>query len=142
LMLGASLFLGRGESSSGGRERSSVVSSAYEAVMAAVYLDGGESALEVVLRRSMEKAIEELNEPERTDYKTRVQELVQAQKHCVPSYRLDREEGPDHQKRFFVSLLVEGTVYSSGSGRSKKEATQSAAKELLGNLQENPSLLN
>lgn len=141
LQLGASLFLGRGESSSGGRERSSVVSSAFEAVMAAVYLDGGEGALESVLKRTMSGAIDELNEPERSDYKTRVQEVVQARRHCVPSYRLDREEGPDHQKLFFVSLLVGGKVLSSGSGRSKKEASQSAAESLLGLLKQNPSLL-
>jgi ribonuclease-3 len=109
--------------------------------MAAVYLDGGEGALEAVLKHTMSDAIEELNEPERSDYKTRVQEVVQARRHCVPSYRLDREEGPDHQKLFFVSLLVAGKVLSSGSGRSKKEASQSAAESLLGLLKQNPSLL-
>ena len=142
ISLGESLHLGRGEELSGGKDRPSIVSSAYEALMAAVYLDGGEDALKDVLSKSMAQSFSLLSEPDRTDFKTRVQELVQARRHCTPSYRLDREEGPDHEKQFYVSLIVMGRAMSSGVGKSKKEASQRAAKALLDGLEENPALID
>lgn len=141
LGLGACLRLGRGEGMSGGRTRASVVSSAFEAVMAAVYLDGGEKALESVLMRTMTAPMELLDEPDRNDYKTRVQEVIQAERHSVPTYRIDEEKGPDHEKYFHVSLLVDGKALSTGAGKTKKEASQRAARELLDRLSEDPSIL-
>ena len=139
--LGEFLRLGKGEERSGGRERPSIVSSAFEAIMAAVYLDGGYEALHAVLRKTVGAALEELTDPDATDYKSRLQNSIQGALRETPVYRVNRTEGPDHEKIFYVELVVRGQALSVGSGRNKKEASQAAARFFLEKLESSPDLL-
>lgn len=127
--LGAYLRLGRGEELGGGRERPSVVSDAFEAVIAALYLDGGmEAARSFILPFITEgKTAEE-------DYKTRLQEVVQKKPEDKLSYAVTGESGPAHDKRFEVTVLLNGSAMAAGTGRSKKAAEQQAAKAALRKL--------
>ena len=137
LDLGRYLKLGRGEESGGGRERTSILADATEAVFAAVYLDGGIRAASDLIHRVLlcaerEEAVEE----RRRDYKTALQELVQRQADQTLTYRMVGEQGPDHAKVFSAEVLLNGTAIGSGSGHSKKEAEQAAARSALGVLGE------
>lgn len=127
--LGAYLRLGRGEELGGGRERPSVVSDAFEAVIAALYLDGGmEAARSFILPFITEgKTAEE-------DYKTRLQEVIQQNPEDKLSYAVTGESGPAHDKRFEVTVLLNGSAMAAGTGRSKKAAEQQAAKAALRKL--------
>ena len=136
LDLGRFLKLGRGEESGGGRERTSILADATEAVFAAVYLDGGiQAASRLIHRVLLSAAREEAVEERRRDYKTALQELVQRQADQVLSYRMVGEQGPDHAKIFMAEVLLNGSPIGSGSGHSKKEAEQSAAKAALAELE-------
>ena len=124
--------LGRGEEAGGGRKRTSILADATEAVFAAVYLDGGIGAASALIHRLLLDAEkEEAVEERRRDYKTALQELVQRQAGQELSYRMAGEQGPDHAKTFVAEVLLNGTVVGTGSGHSKKEAEQSAAKAAL-----------
>ena len=126
LNLGAHLRLGKGEEAGGGRHRPSIQDDAVEAVLAAVYLDGGiGSARKIIQKYILSREVAGLTKPR--DYKTALQELVQRESDQVLKYQLVGEEGPDHDKRFFVEVTLNGTAIGSGSGRSKKEAEQMAA---------------
>lgn len=132
LDLGSYLQLGRGEAAGGGRERPSIRADAVEAILAAVFLDGGlEQASKIIYRfildREDEKAV-------RRDYKTSLQELVQREAGQVLAYRLTGESGPDHAKTFVVEVTLNGTAVGEGTGRSKKEAEQMAAKSAIERL--------
>ena len=135
LDLGSYLKLGRGEESGGGRHRPSIQADAVEAMLAAVYLDGGIGQA----RRLIHELIVD-QEQERTaagrDYKTALQELVQRTSGQALAYRLIGESGPDHAKTFEMEVLLNGTAIGSGSGRSKKEAEQAAAKTAVAHLEE------
>lgn len=136
LDLGRCLKLGRGEEAGGGRERTSILADATEAVFAAVYLDGGIGAASTLIHRVLLDAEkEEVVEERRRDYKTALQELVQRQADQVLTYRMIGEEGPDHDKTFLAEVLLNGTQVGTGSGHSKKEAEQSAAKAALRKLE-------
>lgn len=131
--LGEYLKLGKGENAGGGRQRPSIQADAVEAVLAAVYLDGGiGSARKIIqkyiLDREAEKACNR-------DYKTALQELVQRESGQVLLYRLIGANGPDHAKIFAVEVDLNGTCVGRGEGRSKKEAEQSAAKAAIAELQ-------
>ena len=128
--LGDYLRLGRGEERCGGRTRPSVVSDAFEAVIAALYLDGGmEVARNFILPFITEgKTAEE-------DYKTRLQEVVQQDPSAVLKYEVTDESGPDHNKQFTVCVWRNGQLLAEGRGRSKKAAEQHAAKVALEKLQ-------
>ena len=132
LGLGEALRLGKGELATGGKDKASILAAAYEAVIAAVYLDAGfESARRMVMAHFQEiiettPAIDLLG-----DYKTPLQELVQAASKTTPAYRVAREEGPDHMKVFEVEVFVNGECLARGRGRSKKEAEQDAARSAL-----------
>ena len=133
LRLGEYLRLGKGEEAGGGRHRPSIQADAVEAVLAAVYLDGGiGSARKIIQRYILCREIEGLNSSR--DYKTALQELVQRESGQVLKYRLTGEEGPDHDKRFFVEVDLNGTPVGSGKGHSKKEAEQMAAKAAIAKL--------
>ena len=133
LNLGEYLRLGKGEESGGGRKRPSIQADAVEAVLAAVYLDGGiGSARKIIQRYILCREIEGLNSSR--DYKTALQELVQRESGQVLKYRLTGEEGPDHDKRFFVEVDLNGTPVGAGKGHSKKEAEQMAAKAAIAKL--------
>ena len=135
LDLGSYLKLGRGEESGGGRHRPSIQADAVEAMLAAVYLDGGIGQA----RRLIHELIVD-QEQERTaagrDYKTALQELVQRTSGQALAYRLIGESGPDHAKTFEMEVLLNGTAIGSGSGRSKKEAEQAAAQTAVAHLEE------
>lgn len=132
LDLGRYLKLGRGEEAGGGRTRTSILADATEAVFAAVYLDGGIGAASALIHRVLLDAErEEVVEERRRDYKTALQELVQRQADQVLTYRMVGEEGPDHNKTFVAEVRLNGQPLGTGSGHSKKEAEQAAAKTAL-----------
>lgn len=127
LELGQWLLLGKGEDKSGGRGKSSVLADAFEAVVAAVYLDGGFPAAWDLVSRLLSHRIESVEFKGFYDFKTRLQELTQARLRATPTYRVVEETGPDHDKRFEVVVLVDDTQWGHAIGRSKKEAEQLAA---------------
>ncbi len=132
LHLGDFLMLGKGEESGGGRQRPSILADAVEAVLAAVYLDGGiDEARALVHRILLEKEPEQVVESRRRDCKTELQELVQRKPNQELRYELVSESGPDHAKVFTVAVMLNGQVVGLGSGHSKKEAEQSAARTAL-----------
>ncbi|MEA4955107.1 MAG: ribonuclease III [Pseudoflavonifractor sp.] len=132
LDLGAYLKLGRGEEAGGGRERPSIRADAVEAVLAAVYLDGGlAEARKIVQRFILDK---ESEKSASRDYKTALQELVQRESGRVLTYRLVGESGPDHAKTFSVEVDLNGKAVGAGNGHSKKEAEQMAAKAAITHL--------
>ena len=133
LGLGDYLKLGKGEEAGGGRTRPSIRADAVEAVLAAVYLDGGiGSARKIIQKYILSREIEGLNS--QRDYKTALQELIQRESGQSLKYRLTGSEGPDHDKRFFVEVDLNGQPVGAGKGRSKKEAEQMAAKAAIAKL--------
>ena len=129
LGIGAALALGKGEDASGGREKPSILSDAMEAVIGAVYLDGGwEAARQLVLNLLGERIAEAATGPGGQDYKTRLQELAAQRLDTIPRYEV-REEGPDHAKRFYAVVYINDEECGSGQGRSKKQAEQAAAQK-------------
>ena len=127
--LGDALLLGKGEDSSGGREKPSILADAMEAVIGAVYLDGGWSpAADLVMGLLGERIEGAAAGPGGQDYKTRLQELAARHFDQLPRYEVI-DDGPDHAKRFFASVSVAGMVRGRGEGRSKKQAEQGAARE-------------
>ena len=126
--LGPCLLLGKGEDSSGGRQKPSILADAMEAVIAAVYLDGGMAAAwSVVLGLFESRITEAATGPGGDDYKTRLQELAAQRFDRLPRYQV-RDEGPDHAKRFFATVVLDGEAYGRGEGGSKKQAEQAAAR--------------
>jgi ribonuclease III len=126
--LGAALRLGKGEDSSGGRAKPSILADAMEAVIAAVYIDAGlDVASRVVLTALAGRIREQAAGPGGGDYKTRLQELAARRADQLPRYQV-RHEGPDHSKWFFATVSIAGTPYGTGEGRSKKAAEQAAAR--------------
>ncbi len=131
LHLGEALLLGHGEELSGGRKRASILSDAFEALLAAIYLDSDFFNAKTWLLALMEDKIDDaVAGKSYHDYKTIFQERVQKKGGRI-EYQLLWESGPDHQKDFFVALLVNGKEISKGKGGSKKEAEQHAAKQAL-----------
>jgi ribonuclease III len=138
--IGNFLLLGRGEEISGGRMKTSILSNAFEAVIAAIYLDSGfEEACEFIKKVFAPLIVEEAGTSIYRDYKTAAQEICQDRFKDTPKYTLTAESGPDHDKVFEVSLSVASIVTTTGKGKSKKEAEQQAAKKALKSLQENES---
>ena len=132
LDLGSFLLLGKGEAASGGHEKNSLLSNCYEAVVAAIYLDGGIQAAWDFLIRCFQVRIETLIDNQHIlDHKSLLQEHSQERFSCTPLYRLRQITGPDHDKTFEVELLIKREVFSVGTGKNKKEAEQSAAKAAL-----------
>jgi ribonuclease-3 len=126
--LGAALLLGKGEDASGGRTKASILADAMEAVIAAVYLDGGWPAADALVLRLLGDRIREgAAGPGGHDYKTRLQELAARRFDQLPRYHV-RAEGPDHSKEFFATVSIGGQVRGEGDGRSKKQAEQAAAR--------------
>jgi len=131
LDLGAYLLLGRGEEAQAGREKPSLLADALEAVMAAVFLDGGLQAADVLTRRWFTPLLAGLAESPWQDFKTRLQELTQARHQGSPTYRLLSETGPSHARVFTVEVCLGERPLARGQGRTKKQAEQQAAKEAL-----------
>ena len=129
LDLGSAVLLGKGEDSSGGREKLSILADAMEAVIGAVYLDGGWGPAGTLVMGLLGERIEEAAAgPGGQDFKTRLQELAARQFDQLPRYEVT-DEGPDHAKRFFAIVLLGGVQRGRGEGRSKKQAEQGAARE-------------
>jgi ribonuclease-3 len=134
--LGTALLLGKGEDTSGGRDKPSILADAMEAVIAAVYLDGGWGPVRKLVLRLLEpRIIEGASGPGGHDYKTRLQELATQTFEQLPRYQV-RHEGPDHSKRFFARVLLRGETWGTGEGRSKKQAEQAAARVAWRSLRE------
>jgi len=141
LHLGDFLLLGKGEDSTEGRFKNSILADTYEAVIAAIYLDGGYNPVFKVVRRHFTKMITAANEGNlhHRDYKSQLQEYTQAVLKSTPQYILVKEMGPDHNKSFEIKVTLNDTIMGRGSGRSKKSAEQKAAKEALDRLHETQS---
>ncbi len=131
IKLGEFLMLGKGEENTGGRERPSILADAFEAVIAAIYLDGGIEAAAKHILHFIPKDVQHVAKPAFSDFKTILQEIVQKNPEEKVEYILVGEEGPDHNKRFVVEVCLNSNVIGKGTGKSKKEAEQLAAKEAL-----------
>ena len=127
--LGDYLLLGKGEEATGGRKRDSITSDAMEALIGAIYLDGGFTNAKEFIHRFVLTDLED--KKLFYDSKTILQEIVQADKNEEISYHLIREEGPDHNKSFYVEVKIGEKSYGSGQGRTKKAAEQKAAYEAI-----------
>lgn len=132
--LGSYLKLGKGENACGGRSRPSILADAVEAVLAAVFLDGGLEHDRDIIQRFLLDRMEQVNRASR-DHKTYLQELVQRKSGQVLSYRLIGESGPDHNKTFQMQVLLNGEPVGEGTGHSKKEAEQAAANAAIERLE-------
>ncbi len=131
LELGRYLLLGHGERTTGGGRRPSILADAFEAVLAAIYLDGGMEEARRFVMPYLEKEVASQRRRHFKDYKTCLQEIVQQNPEERLLYVLVKESGPDHQKRFTVEVHLNSNVIGTGTGRSKKEAEQQAAREAL-----------
>lgn len=129
LDLGRYLLLGKGEILTGGRERPSIQADAFEAIIAAIYLDGGMEEARKFVLKYIEEAIR--HQQSIKDYKTMLQEVVQRNPGEIVEYVLAGETGPDHDKRFEVEVHLNSNVIGRGIGKSKKRAEQEAAREAL-----------
>lgn len=136
LELGECLKLGKGEEAGGGRNRQSILADAVEAVFAAIYLDSDMASISAIIHRVLlDKADAHVVVEERRDYKTSLQELVQREEGHKLSYHMVGESGPDHNKTFTFQVMIDGVAAGQGSGHSKKEAEQLAARDALQKLE-------
>jgi ribonuclease-3 len=136
LQLGDYLYLGRGENIAGGRDKTSILSDAFEAVIGAMYLDGGPKAADAFIRRFMTSVVEEvIPRLDSFDNKTRLQEFCSQCDLGVPRYETEGE-GPEHEKVFTSIVIINGNVLGEGSGRTKKAAEQAAAELALDHLRQ------
>ncbi|OUP50936.1 ribonuclease III [Lachnoclostridium sp. An181] len=134
IRLGEYLFLGKGEETTGGRKRDSVTSDALEALIGAIYLDGGFASAKEFIHKFILNDLE--NKKLFFDSKTILQEIVQAEMEEEIFYKLLKEEGPDHNKTFYSAVLIGEDVYGKGSGRTKKAAEQQAAYHAILNIRD------
>jgi len=136
LEIGRFLRMGAGEARSGGAEKLSLLADAFEAVVAAIYLDGGLTATEEFVRRMFAAEVTgiDIGDLSFHDYKTTLQETAQGLGLPLPEYRVVEESGPDHEKAFVVELLWDGDAFAYGRGPSKREAQRKAAKDALKKL--------
>jgi ribonuclease-3 len=133
LQLGSHLLLGRGEEKTGGRRKQALLADGYEALIAAIYLDGGIDQARAVINREFAPLVAEVRDRGAAghDYKSALQELLQGRELPLPDYRLVGTIGPDHQKQFQVEVVVNGESLGQATGPSKKEAEQEAARAAL-----------
>ena len=133
LGLGHDLLLGKGEAKTGGHAKPALLADVFEAVVAAIYLDGGVEAARAFVEHQLRSLVASVRDSASFggDHKSALQETLQAQGRALPHYRVSSETGPDHEKRFNVDAVVEGGVLATGSGKTKKEAEQEAARLAL-----------
>lgn len=129
--LGKYLLLGKGEENTGGRERASILADAFEALIAAIFLDGGLEAAKKHILRFIPEDINAQRHVAFNDYKTILQEVIQQNPEEKVEYIIVSQSGPDHNKAFTVNVCLNSNIIGVGTGRSKKEAEQMAAKEAL-----------
>lgn len=134
--LGEHVLLGKGEARTGGRGKPGILADALEAVIAAVYLDGGVRVVRSLVKRLLKGAFAELkpDQPPVADHKSKLQQDLSSYGHPPAEYVTEGEEGPDHSKTFFVRVSVGGETWGRGEGRSKKAAQQAAASDALGRV--------
>jgi ribonuclease-3 len=138
ISLGDYLYLGRGEEASGGRRKPANLAGTLEAVIAAIFLDQGLAAVRDFVLRSVNQELNKLlTQGVEVDYKSQLQQLIQARQQQTPSYKVIETVGPDHDKTFTVEVRVGDTVLGRGSGKSKKEAEAEAAHSALAQLPTN-----
>jgi ribonuclease III len=137
ISLGKYLRLGKGEEATGGRTKKSLLADAVEAIIGAVYIDGGyENAKKLILRLFKDRIDDILSSGEFHDFKTELQEKTQLLFTAIPEYKIVRQEGEEHKKIFTVEVYIAGEKFGTGFGKSKKEAETNAAKEALHKLQQ------
>ena len=137
LELGDYLLLGKGEELTDGRNKSSILSDAIEALIGAIFIDSGYSNALRVIAQLFQPLIDEIGLSKLSnDFKTELQERSQEVFQTIPEYRLVKEEGPDHDKTFYVEVYLKGSLLGRGKGKNKKEAEQNAANEALACLRE------
>lgn len=135
LEMGKFLQISKGEELTGGRTRPSILADAFEAVLAAIFIDGGMSKAKPFVLNNLERTIQQaIQNKIITDYKSFIQEYLQKEFQGKISYKLLSEDGPDHSKTFEMAILLEDNVLGTGSGLSKKEAQQAAAKNAVEKL--------
>jgi len=138
IKLGNYLLLGRGEDLSGGREKASILADTFEALAGAVFCDGRfDAASNIFLPLLIEEITKTAQSWSFRDFKSDLQEYTQNKLVCIPSYKVVREIGPDHAKKFEVVVMIKNEVEGKGFGRSKKEAEQAAAKMAMENYSDN-----
>jgi ribonuclease-3 len=125
------LMLGKGEEKTGGREKPSILAAVYEAVMGAIFLEGGYLTVRGIVATHFGNALEDVDRWQQTDPKTELQELCQERYRSAPVYRVVRETGPFHARRFAVDVVLDGSILASGEGTSKRLAEQDAARQAL-----------
>lgn len=137
LGIGSHLLLGKGEEATGGRGKPSLLANAFEAILAAVYLDGGLKTVKSLALEFLKDKIKKLiSDGMLFDFKTHFQEITQSRYGVLPKYIVHKEEGPDHIKTFEVEVLIKEKKYGMGRGKTKKEAAQRAAEEGLKKIKE------
>jgi ribonuclease-3 len=135
ISLGNYLYLGKGEEASGGRRKSANLAGTLEAVIAAIFLDQGYSVAMAFILRLVDKELKKaLSQGIKTNYKSQLQELIQARHQLTPTYQVIEAMGPDHDRKFTVEVKIGNTVLGRGSGKSKKSAEEEAARSALGQL--------
>ncbi|MBI2265907.1 MAG: ribonuclease III [Armatimonadetes bacterium] len=131
LEMGQYLLLGKGEEATHGRKKLSLVANAVEAIIGAVYMDQGLAKSRTFVMQELSGEIREVTHSQYKDFKTKLQEVMQRRFRCAPRYRVLKETGPAHRRTFEVGVQHKGNILGSGTGASKKEAEQAAAKEAL-----------
>ncbi|HER24212.1 MAG TPA: ribonuclease III [Candidatus Atribacteria bacterium] len=135
LSLGKYIILGKGEDSTGGRNKLSILADCFEALLGAIYLDSGIQKTKKILSLFIKKEMELIMKDKHGgDFKTLLQEVSQKKLKCLPEYYLVKEKGPDHKKIFCIEVKLNKTTYGNGSGENKKEAEQNAAQDALKKL--------
>lgn len=130
--LGQDILLSPSEEKTGGRKRSSILADAYEAVIAAIYLDGGLEPARAFIERTVIRDMDEyLSDQDNVNYKSKLLEKSQKRQFGSPVYEVQSEKGPDHNKTFLISVLISGKECGTGTGRNKKAAEQEAARNAL-----------
>ena len=135
ISIGKYIKLGKGESITGGREKPSILAGSFEALLGAIYLDGGlKKAKKMIVHLIKEEIFKIVKEGYIRNYKSLLQEISQKKYKCLPNYQLIKENGPDHNKLFCVNVKIKNKSYGTGFGENKKEAEQEAAKVTLKKL--------
>jgi ribonuclease-3 len=131
LDIGSALLLGRGEENSGGRDKSSLLADALEALFGAIFTDGGFEAAQSTIMPLFVPLLRQASIDDGQDFKSRLQELMQSTHRELPVYTLIETTGPAHERLYRVDVIIDGSVYGSGQGRTKKSAEQAAAQATL-----------
>jgi ribonuclease-3 len=129
--IGPELFLSKGEEDGGGRNNTSLLADTVEAIIGAVFMDRGEEAAEKFIKENLLTEVEKKAAAPLKDFKSRLQEYVQAKGFPTPKYQVIEESGPDHDKKFVIEVVVNGESWGSGTGKSKSSAEQEAARQVL-----------